>query len=255
MYRLFAVVLCIFFAALPLHAETLMVACAANFKPVLDMLTPEFEAAYPNTQLKLISGSSGKLYAQIVHGAPYDVFLSADEDKPQKLIDDRLAETDTLVVYTQGKLVLWSTDAKRLHGNADDLLKADVKRIALANPKLAPYGLAAEQVLASLNVLEEYRPKWVMGESIAQTFQFVATGNAELGFVAKSQVWQDGALKNGSVWLIPDTMYQPIKQSAVVLNSSSKKELARVFLDFLTDTSTQETLENFGYQALYTYKL
>ena len=167
-------------------AETITIAVASNFAVVLEDLIDDFESFHAGSKVVLVSGSSGKLYAQIKHGAPFDFFMSADQDKPMKLIEDGFAVPETRFTYAIGALVLWSADPKRID-HSDKILKSlAFNKLALANSKLAPYGLAAEQVLAKLGLENTSRSRWVQGENIAQVYQFVATQNAELGFVAKS---------------------------------------------------------------------
>lgn len=238
------------FPVLTVGAEEIKVAVAANFAPLMQALIPDFKAKYPSAEIILISGSSGKLYAQIVHGAPYDILLSADQEKPILLVNEGLAIADSRFTYARGQVVLWSRHPALIQSGETVLLNGNFNKLAIANSRLAPYGKAAEQVLSKLNLLQFTRNKWVQGENIAQTFQFVETGNADLGFVAKSQIWREGRLSHGSVWLIPDDWYLPINQDAVLLRRSQLKTHAVLLLDFLKQPQVRAKIASFGYQPL-----
>ena len=229
-------------------ANKLTVAVASNFSPILESLASDFEALYEGVELIVISGSSGKIYAQIIHGAPFDAFMSADQDKPLRLVEEGLAAPETRFTYAVGELVLWSA-APELIINEGTLRALAYNKLALANSKLAPYGLAAEEVLDRLGVLMSSRAKWVQGENISQTYQFVSSGNAELGFVSKSQVWKNGYLLSGSVWLIPSELYSPIKQDAVILKNTKNRQLAEKFMQFLKTPLVRNKIEMYGYQT------
>ncbi len=231
------------------RAETITVAVASNFSVVLEELIQDFESLNRASKIVLVSGSSGKLYAQIKHGAPFDLFMSADQDKPIKLIEEGLAIAESRFTYAVGSLVLWSADSKRIDNSSSVLENLEFNKLALANSKLAPYGWAAENVLNQLNLLNSSHSKWVQGENIAQTYQFVETRNADIGFIAKSQVWKNGSLKSGSVWLIPHKLYTPIKQDAVLLKASRNSELAKKMMHFLQTPEVSLKIESFGYQA------
>jgi molybdate transport system substrate-binding protein len=234
-----------------LYADQLMIAVASNFSTVMYDLLNDFEKSDTDTdkaKVVLITGSSGKLYAQIKQGAPFDILLSADQDKPHRLINEGLAVPNTQFTYAIGSLVLWSANQKLIKANEEVLLKGVFNKIALANSKLAPYGLAAEQVLTKLGLEQTTRVNWVQGENISQTYQFVASGNAGLGFVAKSQVWGKNRLINGSVWLIPAHFYDPIKQDAVLLKKTKNIQLAKKMMSFLQSKAVQDKIEKYGYQ-------
>lgn len=233
---------------LSVYAEDVMLAVASNFSPVMQSLIPEFKSNHARVNVILISGSSGKLFAQIVHGAPYDIFLSADSEKPSRLVSEGLALASSQFTYAFGQLVLWSRDPLLVNSDAGALLSGKFDKLAIANSKLAPYGLAAEQVLLRLGMLESTRKNWVQGENIAQTFQFVQSGNASLGFVARSQVFHNGQLSHGSVWIIPDDYYQPIRQDGVILTRSMHKESARLLMDFLKQDNVRAKIASFGYK-------
>ncbi len=225
-------------------AETLRLAVAANFTDVTRVLVPRFEQASGH-QVKVSFGSTGKLYAQTLHGAPFDVFLAADEARPRRLVEEGLAVKGTRFTYARGRLVLWSADEERFDDGKTFLIHGNFRRLAIANPQTAPYGVAARQVLQHLGVWESVSKKLVRGDSIAQTFQFTATANAQLGLVAASQVkaWK----QTGSLWSIPDAYYQPISQQAVLLKKGENNHAALAFLEFLRTDPVKATIRDHGY--------
>jgi molybdate transport system substrate-binding protein len=227
------------------QAAELHIAVAANFTDATRDLIPLFEKS-SGYKVKASFGSTGKLYAQIDHGAPFEVFLAADAARPQKAEAAGLAIPGSRFTYARGKLVLWSARTGTF-GDGEAYLKSlGFKRAAMANPKTAPYGLAAQQVMQHLGVWEQARKKMVRGDSIAQAFQFVATGNTEAGFVAYSQVkaWKK---PGGSLWVIPDAYYAPIEQQAVLLQKGKDSPAARAFLKFLTSPAAHKVIEGYGY--------
>ncbi|ETX10677.1 hypothetical protein MUS1_13920 [Marinomonas ushuaiensis DSM 15871] len=227
-------------------ADTLHLAVASNFIAPIQHLSKVFEKETGHT-ITLSFGSSGKLFAQIKHGAPYDIFLSADLIKPQTLIDDQVAKPESLVIYAKGQLALWSRTTKPLDSLEETLLST--KRIAIANPKLAPYGKAAEESLRHLSLWDKVQHKLVRGENIGQTYQFVYSKNADVGFVALSQV-QSQVKENqteGQIIKIPSSFYSDINQAAVALNRTDKAVLAESFMTFLMRVDTQAQIAQFGY--------
>lgn len=235
-------------------ASKITVAVASNFSPIFENLIHEFEASNLDSNVVLISGSSGKIYAQIKHGAPFDIFMSADQDKPLRLVEEGFAIPETRFTYALGSLVLWSASPSLVNGSSDVLNNAAFNKLALANSKLAPYGLAAEQVLEQLGLLNSSRSKWVQGENIAQAYQFVQSRNADVGFVAKSQVWKNDRLVSGSAWIIPYQLYSPIKQDVVMLKRARNNILAIKMMEFLQTDSVHKTIEANGYQPNLTNK-
>jgi len=221
-------------------AAEVMVAVASNFTaPMKDI------QQHSGHRLIMAFGSSGKFTAQIHNGAPFEVFLSADQAKPEALIRAGLASADSRFTYALGRLALWITSPDvdvraQLHSG-------QFRKLALANPRLAPYGTAAQQTLAALALTDSVAARQVMGENIAQTWQFVASGNAQLGFVALSQVMSGGHINNGSVWIVPDTLYQPIRQEAVLLKKGEPNPAARAFLAFLQSAEVTELIRGYGY--------
>lgn len=232
--------------ALSVQAGEVRVAVAANFAVPMQQIVQNFEKQTGH-KVKLSIGSSGRFYAQIHNGAPFDVFLSADEKLPELLEKEQLAVSGSRFVYAQGKLVLWSADDKLVDAKGLVLSDGRFRKLAYADPKLAPYGLAAQQVLKSLKLEQQVQNKLVMGESVTQAWQFVATGNAELGFVALSQILQDGKVITGSYWLVPEQLYQVIQQSAVLLQSAQDKLASQALLDYLKSTEARALIQKFGY--------
>jgi molybdate transport system substrate-binding protein len=221
-------------------ATTLKVAVAANFKPLLKKLQPQFEQKY-SAKLKLSSASTGVLYAQISHGAPFDILLAADEKRPRLLEQKKLAVEGSRATYALGQLVLWHNSPTAII--PDQALVANwTEKLALANAKTAPYGLAAKSVLQHMGLFDSKRSQFVTGGNIAQTHQFIASGNVKLGFVALSQV---KGLTN--YWLLPTKWYPPIKQQAVVLKRSKQQTLAKTFLNWLLSANIQQQIATAGY--------
>ncbi len=235
----------------PVHAVEVRLAVASNFRAPMQALIVEFEEMSGH-KAKASYGSSGKLYAQITHGAPFDIFFSADKSKPAALLAAGLVVPSSEFTYAVGALALWSASSKTITDGAGALKKGMFNKVAMANPKLAPYGIAALQVLDSLGLQELTRPKWVQGESIAQTFQFVSSGNAELGFVARSQLSQlsrAGQLKAGAVWYIPQSLYSPVQQDAVLLLRGARNPAAKALLNFIKSPAAKVIIESYGYNA------
>jgi len=229
------------------HAGEVSVAVAANFSAPMERIAALFQQDSGHT-LKVSFGSSGKFYAQIKAGAPFDVFLSADEKNPQLLEDGGLAAKGSRFVYALGKLVLWSAKPGYVDAKGAVLGKGDYGKIAYADPRLAPYGVAAQEALQKMKLWDKVQGKLVTGESIGQTYQFAASGNAELAFIALSQVTKDGKVSEGSYWLVPAEMYSPIRQSAVQLTEAKDKAAAQAFLKFLQSEKAKAVMRSFGYE-------
>lgn len=231
-------------ASLPAAADTAHIAVAANFAMPMKVLADRFEQATGHS-LALSSGSTGKFYTQIRNGAPFDVLLAADDDTPARL----LREGDAVATrnYAIGRLVLWSANPRLIDGTDAVLKQNRFGKLAVANPKLAPYGAAARETLARLGLLDAVASKLVVGENIGQTYQFAASGNADLGFVALSQVMQDGKLTQGSMWRVPTQLYAPIRQDAALLKHGADNAAARALLDFLGTPGAQAIIRGYGY--------
>ncbi len=229
-------------------AEQITVAAASNFTQAMEVLIVEFESRSEHS-VQTVYGSSGRLYAQIINGAPFDVFFSADQDKAERLEAEGLIAAKSRFTYAIGALVLWSKEPGLMTDNADVLRQGEYRKLALANPRLAPYGVAAVEVLQRLGLTESSRDRWILGENIAQTFQFVDTANAELGFVALSQVLVDDRLQTGSGWIVPAELYTPIRQDVVLLNRTDSEQAAREFLDFIRSDTARAIIESYGYRV------
>jgi molybdate transport system substrate-binding protein len=228
------------------NAGEVNAAVAANFAAPVQQIAELFQKETGHT-VKLSFGSSGKFYSQIKEGAPFDVFLAADERNPKLLEQDGLAVADTRFVYALGKLVLWSAKPGFVDDKGAVLSKGNYNKIAYADPKLAPYGLAAQETLQKMNLWDKVQSKLVTGESITQTYQFAATGNAELAFIALSQITKDGKVTEGSWWIVPSEMYTPIKQSAVQLSAAKDPAAAKAFITFLKSEKALAIIRGFGY--------
>lgn len=230
------------------QAEEVRVAVAANFALPLKALAADFEK---DTGHKMVvsAGATGKLYAQIKNGAPFDVLLAADDETPARLEKEGGAVAGSRFTYATGKLVLWSAQADLVDGQGRVLASGDFKHIALASPSLAPYGAAAVQTLTRLGLLAALTPRFVQGESIGQTYSFVATGNAELGFVALSQVYENGKITQGSGWVVPAHLHSPLRQDAVLLVRARHNPAAAALLAFLKTDKTRTVIRSFGYET------
>lgn len=229
-------------------AETTLVAVAADFTKPMTEIAAEFQKATGH-EANLSFGSSGKAFAQIQSGAPFEVYLSASEKYPVELEKAGLAVPGSRFVYAIGKLVLWSAIPGYVDDKGEVLKTGNFKHIALADPHHAPYGAVAEQVMTSYGVLDKLRPLFVMGENVSQTFQFVATGNAELGFVALAQVIdnQTGKIGSGSGWLIPDELHGPFNQTAVLLQTGAGNPAALALVDFLKSDKARAIIQKYGF--------
>jgi molybdate transport system substrate-binding protein len=229
------------------RADQTLVAVAANFSEVVEDLKPAFEKTTGH-QLQITTGSTGKLYAQIKSGAPFQVLLSADTATPRRLESESAGVAGTRFTYAIGKLALWSVDPSRIKGDGATALKApDVRHIAIANPDLAPYGVASRETLQSLGLWDALKAKIVMGQNIGQTHSMVATGNAELGFVALSAVVGPRAQNKGSRWDVPQKLFNPIKQDAILLNAGRNNVAAIAFLKFLRSPEALALIDRYGY--------
>ena len=226
-------------------AEEVRVAVAANFLTALNEIVPNFERDTGHAAV-VSSGSSGKFYAQIKHGAPFDVFFSADVRRPRLLEEEGFAVPGSRFTYAVGRLTLWGPGSTMIEGNGTSmLLSDDVEHVAIANPRTAPYGAAAKEVLQALGLWERIQEQLVRGENVGQTFHFVYSKNAQLGFVALSQVLAiDGA---GSRWDVPTHLHAPLRQQAVLLRHGQRNEAARAFLDYVKGATSRNIIEGFGY--------
>ena len=228
------------FLTLPSQAETTHIAVASNFTVTMKALISAFEKASPH-KIKASYGSSGKIYAQIKHGAPFQIFFSADQAKPSALHNAGYAHSQPFT-YAYGALALWSSQAEFKQQEIARLKAGEFNKLSLANPKLAPYGIAAIEVLNQLKLAESTRTKWITGENIAQTYQFVGSGNADLGFVALSQV-----INKFDYWPVPAHLHNAIRQDAVLLKSGQDNAAAKAFIQFTASKQSQVIIESYGY--------
>ena len=228
------------------HADQVSVAVAANFTAPMQKIAAAFEADTGH-KAELSFGATGKFYAQITHGAPFQVFLAADDATPARLEKEGKAVANSRFTYAIGTLVLWSAQPGYVDAQGAVLKTGDFKHIAIANPKLAPYGAAAVQAMDKLGVTATLQPRFVQGENIAQTFQFVSSGNAPLGFVALSQVMVDGKVAKGSAWQVPAELHEPIRQDAVLLTPGKDSAAAAALLTFLHSDKARAIIQSYGY--------
>lgn len=229
------------------NAGEVQVAVAANFTAPMQRIATEFEKDSGH-KAALMSGATGKFYAQISHGAPFEVFLSADDETPARLEKDGLAVAGSRFTYATGRLVLWSPREGYVDDKGEVLKKGDFRHLAIANPRTAPYGAAALQVLGKLGLQPALTPRFVQGENIAQTHSFVVSGNAELGFVALAQVYKDGRLGAGSAWIVPASLHAPIRQDAVLLMKGASNPAAAALLKYLKSDKARAIIRSFGYE-------
>ena len=237
----------LFLASLGTFADEVQVAVAANFTAPMQKIAAGFEKDTGH-KAALSFGATGKFYAQIVNGAPFEVFLAADDENPARLEKEGHAVVGSRFTYAIGKLVLWSANPDLVDAKGDVLKTGSFKHIALANPKTAPYGAAAVEAMTRLGVLARLEPLFVQGENISQTLQFISTGAAELGFVALSQVFKEGKATSGSMWAVPASLYQPILQDAVLLAKGKDKAAAAALLSYLKGPKAQAIIKSYGYE-------
>ncbi|WP_425274862.1 molybdate ABC transporter substrate-binding protein [Pseudomonas aegrilactucae] len=228
-------------------ADEVQVAVAANFTAPIQAIAQDFEKDTGHT-LVASFGATGQFYAQIKHGAPFEVFLSADASTPEKLENEGDTVKGSRFTYAIGTLALWSPKEGYVDDKGQVLKKNQYQHLSIANPKAAPYGLAATQVLDKLKLTEATRAKIVEGQNITQAFQFVSTGNAELGFVALSQIYKDGKVSNGSAWIVPANLHDPIKQDAVILEKGKDSKAAKALVDYLKGPKAAAVIKSYGYE-------
>ena len=228
------------------HAAEVHIAVAANFTAPINEIAAAFEKASGHKVIAAF-GPTGGLYTQIKHGAPFEVFLAADDSTPARLETEGEILAGSRFTYAIGKLVLWSASVGYVDAQGEVLRRNEFNHLSIGNPKTAPYGLAATQVLARLGLSEAVKPKLVEGTNITQAYQFVATGNAELGFVALSQVLEGGKLKGGSAWIVPAKYHEPIVQDAVVLKRAANNPAAKAWMALLHSAGAKDLIRSYGY--------
>ncbi|WP_242196494.1 MULTISPECIES: molybdate ABC transporter substrate-binding protein [unclassified Pseudomonas] len=229
------------------QADEVQVAVAANFTAPIQAIAADFEK---DTGHKLVAayGATGQFYTQIKNGAPFEVFLSADDTTPKKLDDEGATVKGSRFTYAVGTLALWSAKPGYVDAKGEVLKKNQYQHLSIADPKTAPYGLAATQVLAKEGLSEQVADKLVTGQNITQAFQFVSTGNAELGFVALSQIYKDGKVTRGSAWIVPASLHDPIKQDAVILTKGKDSAAAKALVDYLKGPKAAAVIKSYGYE-------
>ena len=227
------------------EADDIRVASAANFYPTLSKIKHLFEKTTEH-RVTIIRGSTGKLYAQIINGAPYDLFLSADSERADKLVSLGKADNDEAIVYAIGQLAVWNPKASSAKQIKEMLVSNNFKKLAVANPRTAPYGKAAIETLKSMGLYEKLKGKLVFGENISQTLQFVQSGAADLGFVAQSHM--KNKIDESQYWNIAEEQHQPIKQKMLVLKKSKHITTARSFMYFMQTAEIKQLIRNDGYQ-------
>lgn len=236
-----------FFVVLSAQADTLNVAVASNFVYTLKLLSEDFNKQTGH-ELRISSASTGKLYAQIQHGAPFDVFLAADERHPDLLLSENKADEVSAYVYAIGQLVLISNITAE--DNCQNVLTSSaLQHLSMANPKIAPYGVATKQVLEKLSLWSQLQPKLVMGENIAQALQFVSTKNAQAGFVASAMLMMGKKIDHACVWEVPMDMYSPIRQKMVVLKSTKDKPAVQAFIQYIQSEAAKQIIKSSGYDV------
>ena len=229
------------------QADEVQVAVAANFTAPIQAIAVDFEKETGHTLIAAY-GATGQFYTQIKNGAPFEVFLAADDSTPQKLEQAGDIVPGSRFTYAIGTLALWSANDSYVDPAGKVLEKNQFKHLAIANPKAAPYGLAATQVLSKLGLTDKVKDKLVEGQNITQAYQFVSTGNAELGFVALSQIYKDGKVSNGSAWIVPEAMHDPIKQDAVILKKGENNPAAKALTEYLKGPKAAQIIKSYGYQ-------
>ena len=245
LHRLLALTAALAFTTLA-RADVVQVAVAANFTAPARALAEVF-ARTPGHEAKLSFGATGAFYTQIKNGAPFDVLLAADDERPARLEKEGDTVAGSRFTYATGQLVLWSAKPGLVDDEGAVLKHGQFGKIAIANPKNAPYGAAAVEAMEKLGLAATLQPKLVTGESIGQTFNFIATGNAELGFVALAQVLEGGKLKSGSMWVVPAQYHAPIIQDAVILKRAANNPAAKAWMELLKTPQSKELIRSYGY--------
>ena len=228
------------------HAEKLTVAAAADLKFAMDELVVSFKKSNPSDEVDVIYGSSGKFHTQIQQGAPYDMFFSADIGFPRELAAAGLAASE-VKPYAFGRIVLWSASEDATKMTLASLVDPKITRVAIANPKHAPYGKRAEEALRAAGLWEKVEPKLVYGENIAQTAQYVLTGNAQVGIVALSLAVNAGLASKGGYWLGPDNLHQPLEQGFIITKRAEKNPVAKRFADYISSKPARAVMTKYGF--------
>jgi len=231
-----------------LFAGQVNVAVAGNFFKPIKVLASAFELKSGH-QVILSTASTGKLYAQINNGAPFELFFAADQRRPSTLVRDNLAVANSQFTYAKGQLVLWSKDINAVDSQGNILHSLGLARLAIANPKAAPYGEQAINALQKMGIYQQIATKLVEGQNIGQTYQYISSGSVLMGIVALSQVMVDGHINAGSYWVIPRDFYQPIQQDAVLLEKGKNNPVAHAFVNYLKSADALKIIRSFGYEV------
>ncbi len=232
----------------PVQAGEVSVAVASDFAAPMERIAALFQKESGHS-VKVSLGASGKLYGQIKAGAPFDVFLSADEEQPKLLLQEGLAVGGSRFVYATGRLVLWSAQSGLVDDKGSVLNKGNFNRLAIANPRFSPYGVAAKETLGKLTMWNAIQEKLDREDDVPQTYQLAATEQVDLAFISLSQVMRDGKVADGSWWLVPFALHRPIHQSAVLLSRAKDQAVAKAFLDFLKSKKAAAVMRGFGYES------
>jgi molybdate transport system substrate-binding protein len=243
---LLATILLTLAGTLPARAAEVTVAVAANFSAPMQKIAAAFERETGH-RVALAVGSTGRFYAQVRNGAPFQVLLAADDETPAKLEQEGFAVAGTRFTYAIGRLALWSAAADGVDARGEVLRAPGTGKVAIADPRLAPYGAAALEAMTRLGVADALRPRLVQGESIGQAYQFVASGNAAIGFVALSQVLVGGRVDRGSAWVVPAELHAPLKQDAVLLAPGRGQPAALALLAYLRSDAARAVIRAHGY--------
>lgn len=245
-FRTLALSLALAGASFAAQADEVSVAVAANFTAPMQRIAADFEKATGH-KAQLVFGSTGKFYAQIKSGAPFQVLLAADDETPTRLVKEGDGVAGSQFTYAIGKLVLWSPKPGFVDDKGEVLKSGRFEHLSIANPKLAPYGLAAVETMKALGLADALQPRLVTGESIGQAQQFVVSGSAELGFIAFAQIHKDGKLIDGSYWLVPGKYHSPIRQDAVVLDKGKGSAAATALMGYLKSDAAKAVIKAYGY--------
>lgn len=229
------------------HADEIQVAVAANFTAPMQQIAAQFEKETGH-KAALAFGATGKFYAQIVNGAPFEILLAADDETPARLEREGQGISGSRFTYAVGTLALWSASPTLVDARGEVLKTGNFKHLALANPKTAPYGAAAIEAMTKLGVLPNVQGRFVQGENISQTQQFILSGNAELGFVALSQIYKEGKITAGSAWIVPGNLHEPIRQDALLLAKGKDKPAAAALLSFMKGDKAKTIIKSYGYE-------
>ena len=245
-FRIFLVLCCLSLAESAVQAETITIAAAADLKFAMDELVGDFKKTNPDAQVDVVYGSSGNFFSQINQGAPYDLFFSADITYPQQLVTAGLAASDAKP-YAYGRIVLWSGNMDASRMTLESLTDPKITRIAIANPQHAPYGKRAQEALQAAALWDKIQPKLIYGENIAQTAQFVESGNAQVGIIALSLAVNLELASKGGYWLIPEKLHQPLEQAYIITKRAQNNALARRFADFMDSKAARTVMIKYGF--------